>query len=252
MQNNNSDRFARLRLLVKDEGLKRLSESTVMVIGLGGVGSSCAEALARGGVGKLILIDQDTVEASNINRQALAFTSTIGQVKAEVMAKMVHEINPECQVYSEQIALDSDNMASTLSAYPRPDYVIDCIDTVLAKLSLMEWCATEELPLLSAMGAGNKLDPSQLQFAYIEKTFNCLLAKAVRKECRKKGIRGVEVLFSKELPIKVELEDDSVKGRALGTMSYMPPIMGQMLAGKVLRRLLGFETKARNVKFIGR
>lgn len=235
------ERFSRLALILKDEGLRRLEKSTVMVLGLGGVGSSCAEALARGGVGTLILLDRDTVEITNINRQALAFTSTLGKAKADVMEAMVKEINPSCRVYSRKIFLTPDNIPSVLSSFPRPDYIIDCIDTVSQKLALAEWAIREEMPLLSSMGAANKLDPTKLSFSYIEDTSNCPLSRVMRKECRNRGIRKLEVLYSSEIPMK-QGSDGRDKASNLGTMSYMPPIMGQMLAGKVLCRLSGLET----------
>lgn len=246
-----SERLARLRLLLKDEGLERLQNSTVMVIGLGGVGSACAEALARGGVGSLIVLDRDVVEASNINRQAVAYVSTIGQVKADVMRRKIADINPDCQVYAEQVFLRKEDVGAVLGRFPRPDYVIDCIDTVSQKLAIAQWCAENGLHLLSSMGAANRLDPLKLQFADIRKTINCPMAKVIRLECRKRRIKGIEVLFSTELPFRVEkLGDGRTKGETLGSMSYMPPIMGQMLAGKAIRRLAGMEKMPREPRMI--
>lgn len=236
-----SERLARLKLLLKDEGLDRLENSTVMVLGLGGVGSAAAEALARGGVGHLILLDRDVVEESNINRQALAFTSTLGKKKAEVMKKMVHEINPDITTVAEEVFLTREGIGEILGKFPRPDYVLDCIDTVAQKLAIATWCAEQELPLLSSMGAANKLDPTYLQFSKIEKTMNCPFARVIRTECRKRKIRGVEVLYSNELVVKPANTTSRSKGENLGSMSYMPPIMGQMMAGQVIRRLAGME-----------
>ncbi|WP_124057944.1 tRNA threonylcarbamoyladenosine dehydratase [Vaginisenegalia massiliensis] len=236
-----NERYSRLRLILKDQGLSRLLDSTVMVLGLGGVGSACAEALARGGVGNLILIDRDIIEASNINRQALAFTSTVGKVKTEVMEQMVAQINPDCLVYTQQSFLNKDNIDQILGSFPRPDYVIDCIDTVSPKLMVAQWCGRHGIPLLSAMGAANKLDPQFLRFAYIEDTVNCRLSKVMRRECKQRGIQQLEVLFSTELTQLIENPESSAKADTLGSMSYMPPIMGQMLAGKVIRRLASLE-----------
>ncbi|WHS51347.1 tRNA threonylcarbamoyladenosine dehydratase [Rothia sp. SD9660Na] len=237
-----SERFARLRLLFKNEGLQKLQDATVMVLGLGGVGSACAEALARGGVGNLIVLDRDVVEESNINRQALAFTSTLGKVKAEVMEGMIKEIQPDCTVTAERVFLTPDNLAETLDKFPRPDYVIDCIDTITQKLAVYQWAAERGLNLVASMGAANRLDPTMLQFANIRRTYNCSMSKVVRAECRKRQIYGLEVLFSTELPFKVEkVPGAKAKGETLGSMSYMPPIMGQMLAGKVIRQLAGME-----------
>lgn len=238
-----NERHARLRLLLGDAGLESLSAATVMVIGLGGVGSACAEALARGGVGTLIVLDRDVVEESNINRQAIAFTSTLGMKKVDVMTRMIHEINPACLVHGQQVFLTADNVSACLSDMPRPDYVVDCIDTISQKLAIAGWCAEQQLPLLASMGAGNRLDPGYLRFANLRKTEICPMAKVMRIECRKRRIKGVEVLYSTEIPRK--LGAGRAKSESLGSMSYMPPIMGQMLAGKVIRRLVGFEPMPR-------
>ena len=235
------ERLARLRLLLGDDGLSALAGSRVMVLGLGGVGSSCAEALARGGVGSLVLLDRDVVEPSNINRQRVAYVSTIGRVKAEVMAEIVADINPDCVVDARQLYLSPDELGETLDALPRPDYVIDCIDTMAQKLAVAQWCATRGLRLVSSMGAANKLDPTRLRFADIQQTRHCPLATVIRKGCRRRGITGLEVLYSEELPVRVERGASRAKADTLGSMSYMPPIMGEMLAGLVIRRLAGLE-----------
>ncbi|MBC2681011.1 tRNA threonylcarbamoyladenosine dehydratase [Corynebacterium anserum] len=238
-----SERLARLRLLLKDDGLDKLASSTVMVLGLGGVGSACAEALARGGVGNLIVVDRDTVEESNINRQAVAYMSTLGQPKAEVMERIIADINPDCQVTAAQMYLTKEDVGTVLEEFPRPHYVLDCIDTVSQKLAVAQWCAQQNIPLLSSMGAANRLDPTLLKFAKIEKTLNCPLSRDIRHECKRRGIRGLEVLFSTEVAFKVDKAPGAMsKGETLGSMSYMPPIMGKMMAGLVIRRLAGFES----------
>ena len=237
----------RLRLLLGDERLRQLDESCVMVLGLGGVGSSCAEALARGGVGSLVLVDRDVVAPSNINRQALAFHSTLGRPKAEVMAQMVSDINPECKVCALQAFIDKDQVAEQLGALPRPSYVVDAIDTVSQKLAIAAWCQEQGIPEVSAMGGANKLDPTRLRFAPIEKTVVDPLARIVRKECRKRGIRRLMCLYSDEQPLEAEGKRDAIDedgfvregASILGTMSYLPPIMGQMLASYVIRDLTG-------------
>lgn len=236
-----SERFNRLALILQDEGLQRLQQSTVMVLGLGGVGSSCAEALARGGVGTLIVLDRDKIEASNINRQTLAYGSTIGRVKADVMTEMIADINPDCKVISKQVFLTKENIPQILSSFPKPDYVIDCIDTVSQKLAIASWCLENNIALIASMGAANKLDPTRLKFSYIEKTLNCPLSKVMRKECRRRGIKHLEVLSSSELPFEIQNKASASKADTLGSMSYMPPIMGKMLAGKVIVRLAGIE-----------
>ena len=233
----------RLRLILGDEGLARLAEARVAVIGLGGVGSSCAEALARGGVGRLVLLDRDVVAPSNINRQALAFQSTIGRPKAEVMGQMVLDINPAATVEAHVAFLDKNALPEQMDGLGPLDYVVDAIDTVAQKLRLAQWCQERGVPELSAMGGANKLDPCRLRFAAIEDTVNCPLARVMRKECRRRGIRGLRVLFSDEEPVRMERISDEQwlrEGSLLGTMSYLPPIMGQMLASRVIRDLLGW------------
>ncbi|WP_028124658.1 tRNA threonylcarbamoyladenosine dehydratase [Eremococcus coleocola] len=243
-----SERLDRLRLLLNNEGLRDLAKARVMVLGLGGVGSACAIALARGGVGQLILVDRDRIERSNINRQALAFESTLGRLKVEVMSDIIKDINPDCQLESMAAFLHKDNINELLGQFGRPDYVIDCIDTVSPKLTIAQWCQSQDLPLLAAMGAANKLDPSYLKFDFIEHTTYCPLSKVMRRECRKRDIKNLEVLYSNEIPFKVSNPQGREKGATLGSMSYMPPIMGQMLAGKVIRRLTKLEAMPKGTR----
>ena len=205
----------RLRLVIGDEGLARLEAARVAVIGLGGVGSSCAEALVRGGVGRLMLLDRDVVAPSNLNRQALAFTSTIGRPKAEVMRAMALDINPAVDVTAVTAFLDKDALPEQMDGLGPLDYVVDAIDTVAQKLRLAQWCQERGVPELSAMGGANKLDPCRLRFAAIEDTVNCPLARISDEQWLREG-------------------------SLLGTMSYLPPIMGQMLASRVIRDLLGW------------
>ena len=239
----------RLKLILGDEGLEKLAHARVMVLGLGGVGSSCAEALARGGIGSLVLVDRDVVTPSNINRQALAFQSTLGRPKAEVMSEMVHDINPACEVFAEQFFIDKDRIAEQLGTLPRPDYVVDAIDTIAQKLCIAAWCQAQSLPLVSAMGGANKLDPTRLRFSRIEKTQIDPIARVMRKECRKRGIGSFTALWSDEQPREAQGKWDVIDEKGfvregesiLGTMSYFPPIMGQMLASWVIRKLVGLE-----------
>lgn len=235
------ERLSRLRLLLQDDGLDRLQNATIMVLGLGGVGSACAEALARGGVGHLIILDGDVVDPSNINRQVIAYQSTIGRQKSEVMQELILDINPDCQVICVQEFLKPDSLEQTLLSLPKPDYVLDCIDTVTQKLGIAQWCARKGLPLISSMGAANKLDPAFLKFDWIENTQYCPLSKVIRRECRQRGIHKLEVLYSTEIPPKMIRPSVQVKAQTLGSMSYMPPIMGKMIAGKVIRRIAGLE-----------
>ena len=211
--------------------------ATVMVIGLGGVGSNCVEALVRGGVGHLIVIDHDIVGLSNINRQAIAFHSTLGRKKHEVVRDMVHDINPDCQVEALDMFLRADDVAPLLDRYlGKVDMLIDAIDSVSAKLAIAEYADRTGMPLISSMGGANKLHPECLRFADVSETRNDPLARVMRKECRKRGIRRLRVLYSCEEPVKRPAVEGAERRERtnLGTASFMPPIFGQMLAGKVL------------------
>jgi tRNA A37 threonylcarbamoyladenosine dehydratase len=198
-------------------------------------------------VGSLVLVDRDVVTPSNVNRQALAFQSTLGRPKAEVMQRMVADINPDCEVTARELFLDKDELAGQLASLPRPDYVVDAIDTMSQKLAIASWCHELGIPLVSAMGGANKLDPCRLRFAPLEKTSIDPLARIIRKEARKRGIGSFMCLYSDEQPREPEGKWDAIgpdgfvlEGQSiLGTMSYLPPIMGQMLASYVIRDLLG-------------
>ncbi|MEG1751303.1 MAG: tRNA threonylcarbamoyladenosine dehydratase [Raoultibacter sp.] len=228
-------------LLVGQVGLRKLEDATVLVFGLGGVGSSCVEALARGGVGHLIIVDHASVRASNLNRQAIAFTSTLGCRKVDVMDAMIAEINPEATVVAHDVFVLPENLLDLFAV--RPDYVVDAIDTVATKLALARYADDNDIPLVSSMGAGNKFYPEQLEFADIYDTAVCPLCKIVRKEARALGIGQLRVLYSRERPAEVPVSDRALRSERanIGTMSYMPPIMGQMIAGEVIRGLLGVE-----------
>ncbi len=252
---------SRLRRVLGDNGLAKLDASVVAVFGLGGVGSSCAEALARGGVGTLILVDRDTVAPSNINRQAIAFHSTIGREKTEVMAAMVRDISPDIRIFAETAfvresaftessdyaPLDLDvperSVSAVLEAFPRPDFIADAVDTVTTKLALARYAQDEEIAIVSSMGGANKIDPTSLRFADLYDTVNCPLCRSMRKTARNRGIEHLPVLYSCEQPVKVAAEQGAERREhtELGTMSYFPPIMGQMLASYIIRELLRKE-----------
>lgn len=241
---NDQDATSRLARIIGEDGVGRLSSATVMVLGLGGVGSNCAEALARGGIGNLILLDRDEVQGSNINRQALAFRSTIGKRKVDVMADMVADINPEAVVTKlDRVLLPADVPSFMDGFAPSCDYVVDAIDTVATKLSLAEYAASHDVPLISCMGAANKMHPENFGFVDIFDTVNCPLCRIMRKELRKRGVRHLDVLYSSEQPVAVPSAEGAQRSDRsnLGTMSYAPPIMGQFLASYVIRRLLGID-----------
>lgn len=238
-----ADSKSRLRRMIGDEGIARLASSTVAVFGLGGVGSSCAEALVRGGIGSFLFIDRDAVEPSNINRQAIAFWSTVGQRKVDVMCAMALDINPDVRIETvdtfaapdaiEDI-LDSTELGSQL------DFIVDALDTLTVKVALAKVAHERDIPIISAMGGANKTDPTRFQFAKLTKTEVCPLCREMRKIARDNGLEDLDVLFSAEQPVKVGAESrpDRRERAELGTMSYMPPIMGQMLAYKVIQNLL--------------
>ena len=193
-----SDQWIRTRLLVGDGPLERLGRAKVAVFGIGGVGGFCVEALARAGVGALDLYDDDTVSESNLNRQLIALHSTVGQPKAEVAAARLRDIAPDCRVRAIRMFYLPENADQV--DFRRYDYVVDCIDTVAAKLDIVRRCTELGIPVISAMGTGNKLDPTAFVVTDISKTENCPLARVMRKELRKRGIRHLKVVYSKEEP----------------------------------------------------
>lgn len=246
-----SDQFIRTRLLVGDEPLERLQNAKVAVFGVGGVGGYAVEALARSGVGTLHLYDDDTVSESNLNRQLAALHSTIGQPKAEVMARRVRDINPACQVEAIRLFYLPQNADQVdLSPY---NYVVDCIDTVAAKLELVTRCNALQVKIISAMGTGNKFDPSALVVTDISKTQGCPLARTMRKELRKRGIHHLKVVYSTELPTSplrsadyeppqtTETRPGSTARRDTpGSTPFVPAAAGLLLASAVAREIGGF------------
>ncbi len=230
---------ARLELVLGAEGLAKLRDATVMVFGLGGVGSNCVEALVRGGVGHFILIDSDIVQPSNINRQAIAFPSTVGRRKTSVMRDMVLAINPHAQVETHDVFVLPDNLEELFEAHAdRIDFIVDAIDTVSAKLALALAAQERGIPLIASMGAANKLRTDCFRIADLYSTSNCPLCRVMRREGRKRGIQSLRVVYSFEEPLRVAPESGEERP-ALGTASWAPPIMGQMAAGEVIRGIVG-------------
>jgi len=235
--------FSRTELLAGQQGMQKLARTSVAVIGLGGVGSYSAEALARSGIGKFILIDFDVIEPTNINRQILALQSTIGKPKVELMQQRILDINPKAEVIIYQEVLDGNNQERLLEG---AEYCVDAIDSLSAKIGLLEFLLTNERKFISVMGAGNRLDPSQVHISTIDKSHNCPLARRVRKLLHKKGIRGhFPCVYSSELPIipenDVSIEDSITKDRqrkVIGSISYLPAVMGLMAAAYVIRSIL--------------
>ena len=235
--------FSRTELLLGEEGTGRLRQASVMVFGVGGVGSHCIEALARCGVGKLILIDNDTVSLTNINRQAVAFHSTVGQYKTEVMKRIIADICPEIEVKTYERFVLNDNLEDILAE--EPDYIIDAIDTVTAKLTLVEEAQKRDIPLISCMGTGNKLHAELFEITDISKTSVCPLCKVMRRELKARGIYHLKVLYSKEKPVdttgRVTGEDAGARRSIPGSISFVPPVAGLLIAGEVVRELTGCE-----------
>ena len=231
--------------MLGDDAVGRLSRASVHIIGIGGVGSSCVVALARGGIGSIRVVDYDVVDVTNINRQALAFESTIGRPKTEVMRDMILDINPHAHVECITMRVLPD-MVEGLFAGASCDYCIDAQDTIVTKLALASYCEGHGIPFISSMGAANKFDPTKLAFADIYDTRVCPMSRSVRKQARKCGIGHMEVLFTPEQPADVKAQSGAERSERteLGTMSYMPPIMGQMLAARVICNLLGIELQS--------
>lgn len=235
--------FSRTELLLGAEGIETLRKAKVMVFGVGGVGSHCIEALARCGVGNLVLIDNDTLSMTNINRQSIAYHSTIGKYKTEVMKERIADICPETKVTTYERFIGRDNLDDILEA--KPDYIIDAIDNVTAKLALVEKAAECGIPLISSMGTGNKLHGELFEITDISKTSVCPLCKVMRKELKARGIRKLKVLYSKESPVdvsgKATEEDSDVRRCIPGSISFVPPVAGLLLAGEVVRELTGVK-----------
>lgn len=235
MQNKESW-CSRTEILLGAESIKKLEKATVAVFGIGGVGGFAAEALARSGVGNLELIDHDTVSVSNINRQIVALHSTVGKYKVDVMKDRILDINPEINVVAHKCFYLPETAAQF--DFSKYDYVVDCIDTVTGKLQLVEAAKAAGIPIICSMGAGNKLDPAAFEVADISKTSVCPLAKVMRRELKKRNIKGVKVVYSKEEPVeaKVKVQADTRKS-VPGSCAFVPSVAGLILAGEVIKDL---------------
>ncbi|MDO4266897.1 MAG: tRNA threonylcarbamoyladenosine dehydratase [Eubacteriales bacterium] len=232
--------FSRTELLIGAEGMRKLAGLSVAVFGAGGVGSHCIEALARCGIGRLVLVDSDTVSLTNINRQSIALHSTIGQPKTQVMKARIRDINPRAQVQTFETFVLPDSLPGLLEAAGHIDYIIDAIDTVSAKLALAEYADKTGVPLISSMGTGNKLHAELFEIADISKTSVCPLCRVMRRELKKRGITRLKVLYSREqpLPPAAEPEESSGKRSVPGSISFVPPVAGLLIAGEAIRELL--------------
>ena len=238
-----TDEFSRTELLIGREPLMKLKRANVMVLGVGGVGSHCIEALARSGVGKLILVDNDRISLTNINRQSIAYHSTIGRYKTKVMKDRIADICPELEVVTHEMFVLPDNIEKLFEE--RPDYIVDAIDTVTAKLAVVQKALEYEIPVISSMGTGNKLHGEQFEITDISRTSVCPLCKVMRKELKARGITHLKVLYSREKPIDTSARDtgeDKGTRRSLpGSISFVPPVAGLLIAGEVIRDITGIE-----------
>ena len=239
------NQYSRTELLIGAEGMNLLKGSSVMVFGVGGVGSHCIEALARSGIGELILIDNDTVSLTNINRQSIAYHSTIGQFKTAVMTERIRDIDPSIKVKTYETFVLPENLAAILDDEERIDYIIDAIDTVSAKIALVEEAVKRGIRLISSMGTGNKLHPELFEIDDLSKTSVCPLCRVMRRELKQRGILHLKVLYSKEKPIDISGretgEDPGARRSVPGSISFVPPVAGLLIAGQVIRELSGVE-----------
>lgn len=231
--------YSRMELLIGEEAMEFLEKSRVAVFGIGGVGSYVVEALARCGVGGLTLVDNDVVSLTNINRQLLALHSTVGKAKTQVMKERIKDIDPNIIVNTYETFFNQDTQH--LFDFQSYDYVVDAIDTVSSKLLLIKKAKEAKTEIICCMGTGNKLDPSRFEITDISKTSVCPLAKVIRTELKKRRIKKVKVLYSKEVPIK-PAHSEEVKGTAKrpvpGSISFVPGTAGLMIAGEVVRDLI--------------
>ena len=231
------NQFSRTEMLIGAEGIKKLLLSKVIVFGVGGVGGYCVEALARAGVGAIDIVDNDVVSITNINRQIIATTKTIGQYKVEVMEQRILEINPNAQVQTHKTFYSSDN--SNEFDFSKYDYVIDAIDSVKSKIELVVKANEKNTPIISAMGAGNKLDPLAFCVDDIYKTSVCPLARVMRAELKKRNIKHLKVVYSKEPPIKPQETNEKTQKRQIpASIATLPSVMGLIIANVVIKDLI--------------
>ena len=232
------EKFSRTEMLIGNDGMKKLADAKVAVFGLGGVGSFVCEGLARSGIGNFILVDFDKVDESNINRQLIATEKTIGKYKVDLMKERILEINPDAnvEIYREFYAADSkiDIITEDLS------YAVDCVDTIMAKITIICNCDALDVPVISAMGAGNKLDPTMFEVADIYETSVCPLARIMKKDLRKRNIEKLKVVYSKEHPINTtdHAINQGKKFKVKGSVSFVPSVAGLIIAGEVIKDIV--------------
>ncbi|MDF2879772.1 MAG: tcdA [Clostridiaceae bacterium] len=244
--------LSRTELLIGKEALNKLNNSKVVILGIGGVGSFTVEALVRSGIGSIILVDDDTVCLTNINRQIHATFNTISKPKVEVMKDRILSINPKCNVIIYQTFVTENNISEIIPL--DTDYVVDAIDTVTSKLSVIQWCKHNNVEIISCMGTGNKLDPTKFKISDIYSTKICPLAKVMRHELRKRNIESLKVLYSEEEPIKPRLDEVitckegcvctggsrkcAAKRQIPGSISFVPSVAGLIIGGEVIKDII--------------
>lgn len=235
--------FSRTELLIGNKGLNRLRNASVLVFGVGGVGSHCIEALARSGVGRLILVDPDRVALTNINRQSIACHSALGRYKTHMMQERLLDINPGIRVETREVFVLPENLEELFSGLSAPaDYIIDAIDTVSAKLAIAQYASRLRIPLIASMSTGNKLHPELFEIADIYQTSVCPLCRVMRRELRRRGVFSLKVVYSAEIPQKPGASDEACEKRAVpASISFVPPVAGLLLAGEVIRDLAGIS-----------
>lgn len=239
------EQFSRTALIFGEQAINVLNSCRVAVFGIGGVGGHTVEALARSGIGSIDIIDPDKVTESNINRQLVATHSTVGRFKTDVMSKRIQDINPDCVVTSHNVFLLPETADSF--DFSKYDYIVDAVDTVAAKVTLVEKAKEYGVPVICAMGAGNKTDPTLFKVSDINKTKVCPLAKAVRIELRKRGIAHVKVVYSEEAPIQVS-KDIKEGQRIPGSVPFVPSVMGLIIAAEVVKDLVATKEEKKDGK----
>ena len=249
--------LSRIELLIGKQGLDKLKKAKVVVFGVGGVGSFTVEALARAGVGTLVLIDNDTVSISNLNRQIHANYNTVDKVKVDVMKERILSINKDCNVITHQTFVTPDNIKDFID--DDVDYVVDAIDTVTAKIAIAKYCYENDIKIISSMGTGNKFDPTQFKVSDVFKTKVCPLAKVMRRELKNRGVKKLKVVYSEELPVKPnvptevseekkEVSEDNgkiniVKRQTPGSMPFVPSVAGMIIGGEVIKDIIVMNNK---------
>ena len=226
--------LSRLEILIGTEKLNKIKNSHVAVIGVGGVGGYVVESLVRCGIGQITIVDNDIINISNLNRQIISLHSNIGEKKVDVLEKRILDINPNCKVNKYGLFLDETTIDKIFEN--SFDYVIDAIDTVNSKLLLIKYCKNNNIPIISSMGTGNKLNPLDLKVCDISKTHTCPLAKRIRVELKKEGIKKLKVVFSTEQPLKIDNEKNQV--RLIGSTAFVPSSAGLIISSEVIKDLI--------------